>query len=49
VRIVGPELDAAYAAQVRAALRELGSPRAVAYVGALPQRELHAVMAQARP
>lgn len=49
LRIVGPELDAAYAAQVRAALRELGSPRGVAYVGALPQRELHAAMAQARP
>ena len=46
LRIVGPELDTAYAAQVRAALRELGSPRGVAYVGALPQRELHAAMGQ---
>jgi hypothetical protein len=48
LRIVGPELDAAYAAQVRAQLLELGSPRGVAYVGALPQRELHAAMGQAR-
>jgi len=48
LRIVGPELDSAYAAQVRAALQELGSPRGVAYVGALPQHELHAAMRQAR-
>eukprot|EP00967_Tisochrysis_lutea_P102477 scaffold154321_cov33-Tisochrysis_lutea.AAC.4 len=44
LRIVGPELDAEYSADVQKAIRTLDPPRAVAWCGALSQRKLHLAM-----
>jgi len=48
LRIVGPQLDPEYTGSVQRALDALQPVRAVAWCGALPQRELHLAMRAAQ-